>query len=148
MYGGSRAPSLLPKFSTDYVVHKEAVRQLFIDGAGNFLFDMKKVSFPSLPFCIRSYKFTTVKSTSEFVKYLENFLFGKKSFRRNDMEGKVAELCTTVEVCYEYSHHFDTDEEVYRNARNMTELSTCFKNKGNTSGDKEGNSAAEKKLQT
>ena len=26
MYGGSWAPSLLPKYATDYVLHKEAVR--------------------------------------------------------------------------------------------------------------------------
>ena len=26
MYGGSRAPSLLPKYATDYVIHKEALR--------------------------------------------------------------------------------------------------------------------------
>ena len=26
MYGGSRAPSLLPKYAMDYVLHKEAVR--------------------------------------------------------------------------------------------------------------------------
>ena len=26
MYGGSRAPSLLPKYATDYVLHKEAIR--------------------------------------------------------------------------------------------------------------------------
>ena len=26
MYGGSRAPSLLPRYVTDYVIHKEAVR--------------------------------------------------------------------------------------------------------------------------
>ena len=32
MYGGTKAPSLLPKYVTDYVVHKEAVRQLFLDG--------------------------------------------------------------------------------------------------------------------
>ena len=32
MYGVSRAPSLLPKYATDYVIHKEAVRQLYIDG--------------------------------------------------------------------------------------------------------------------
>ena len=32
MYGGSRAPSLLPKYATDYVIHKEALRQLYIDG--------------------------------------------------------------------------------------------------------------------
>ena len=26
MLGGSRAPSLLPKYATDYIVHKEVVR--------------------------------------------------------------------------------------------------------------------------
>ena len=25
MYGGSRAPPLMPRYSTDYIVHKEAV---------------------------------------------------------------------------------------------------------------------------
>ena len=29
MYRGTRAPSLLPKYATDYIVHKEAVRQRF-----------------------------------------------------------------------------------------------------------------------
>ena len=52
MYVGSRAPSLLPRYATHYVVHKEAVRQLFIDGFGNFLFDMNKAVFPPLPFYI------------------------------------------------------------------------------------------------
>ena len=79
MYGGSRAPSLMPKYATGYVVHKEAVIQLFIDGVGNFLFDMKKESFPPLPFFIGSYKFTRVKSASKFVKYFRNFpLWGKE----------------------------------------------------------------------
>ena len=32
MYGGLRAPSLLPKYATDYVIQKEAVRYLYIDG--------------------------------------------------------------------------------------------------------------------
>ena len=26
MHGGSRSPSLLPKYATDYVLHKDAVR--------------------------------------------------------------------------------------------------------------------------
>ena len=39
MFGGTRDPSLLPKYTTDYVVHKEVVRKLYIDGVGNFLFD-------------------------------------------------------------------------------------------------------------
>ena len=42
MYGASRAPSLLSKYATDYVVDKEVVRQLFVDKFRNFLFDMKK----------------------------------------------------------------------------------------------------------
>ena len=101
MYGGSRPPSLLPKFSMNYVVHKEVVRYLFINGVGNFLFDMKKEAFPPLPFLIGSYKFTKVKSTFEFVKDLEKFRFGENSFCRNDAKGKVAEHCMTVGVCYE-----------------------------------------------
>ena len=39
MFGGSKAPSLLPKYTTDYVIHKKVVRQLYIDGVGNFLFE-------------------------------------------------------------------------------------------------------------
>ena len=42
MYGGSRAPSLLLKYATDYVLHKEAIRKLYINGVGNFLFEQKK----------------------------------------------------------------------------------------------------------
>ena len=76
MYGGYRSPSLMPRYATYYIVHKEAVRQLFIDGVGNFLFDMKKAIFPPLPFCIGSYKFTRVKNASKFVNYLEIFHFG------------------------------------------------------------------------
>ena len=91
MYGGSKAPSLLPKCVTDYVVHKEAARKVFINGVGNFLYDMKKETFPPLPFYIGSYKFTKVKCASEFVKELENFHFGEKSFNRNDSSGRVAE---------------------------------------------------------
>ena len=50
MYGGSRAPSLLPKYATDYVLHKEAVRQVYIDGVGSFLFEHKKATYPAIPF--------------------------------------------------------------------------------------------------
>ena len=50
MYGGSRAPSLLPKYATNYVIHKEVVRKLYIDGIKNLLFDQKKVVQPPLPF--------------------------------------------------------------------------------------------------
>ena len=44
MYGYYRAPYLLPKYATDYVVHKEAVRQVYLDGVGSFLFEHKKAS--------------------------------------------------------------------------------------------------------
>ena len=50
MYGGSRAPSLLPKYATDYVLHKEAVRQVYLDGVGSFLFEHKKATYPSILF--------------------------------------------------------------------------------------------------
>ena len=77
MFGGSKAPSLLPKHATDYIVHKEVVRQIYIDGIGNFLFDMKKAVYPPLPFYTGSYNFTKVKSAPEFVKELEKFHFGE-----------------------------------------------------------------------
>ena len=67
MYGGSRAPSLLPKYATDYVLHKEAVRQVYIDGVGNFLFEHKKAAYPAVPFLLGSYTFLRVKQTAEFV---------------------------------------------------------------------------------
>ena len=61
MYGGSRDPSLLPKYATDYVLHKEVVRQLYIDGVGNFLFEHKKATYPAVSFILGSYKFLRVK---------------------------------------------------------------------------------------
>ena len=82
MYEGTKSPSLLPKYATDYVVHKEAVRQLFLDGFGSYSFDMKKVVFPLMPFYVGSYKFSKVKSAPDFVKDLEIFHFSEKSFLR------------------------------------------------------------------
>ena len=35
MYGGTKANLMLPKYSIDYVVHKEAIRQLFLDVFGS-----------------------------------------------------------------------------------------------------------------
>ena len=96
MYGGSKAPSLLPKYDTYYVIHKEVVRKLYIDGIGNFLFDSKKYIYPPLPFCIGSYKFSKVKGAPDFVKELEKFNFGEKSFHRNNVWGKVANYCAFV----------------------------------------------------
>ena len=43
MFGGSRAPSLLPKYATDYIIHKEEVRQVFLDGIGSFLFEHRRL---------------------------------------------------------------------------------------------------------
>ena len=111
MYGGSRALSLMPRYVTDYIVHNEAVLQLFIDGVGNFLFDMKKAVFPALPFCIGNYKFTRVKNALEFLKDLENFHCGEKSFHGNDSYEKVAKHCASLGVHFEYLHHFDKEEE-------------------------------------
>ena len=88
MYGGIIAPSLLPKYTIDYIVLKEAVRKVFLDGFGNYLFDIKKVVFPPVPFYVGSYKFNKVKSASDFVKELEIFQFGEKSFHKNDSQGK------------------------------------------------------------
>ena len=75
MFGCSRAPSLLPKYATDYAVHKEAVRQVFLDGIGRFLFEHKKAAYPPLPFRLRSYKFSRVKKADEFFKTLKPILF-------------------------------------------------------------------------
>ena len=61
MYGFSRAPSLLPRYASDYVVHKEAVRQVYLDGVGSFLFEHKNTSYPAIPFWIGNYKFAIIK---------------------------------------------------------------------------------------
>ena len=41
MYVGSRADSLLPKYAIYYVLHKEAVRKVYLYGVGSFLFEHK-----------------------------------------------------------------------------------------------------------
>ena len=84
MYGGTKAPSFLPRYATYYIVLKEAIRQISLDGFGSHLFDLKKAVFPPLPFYVGRYKFSKVKSTPKFVKELERFHFGEKSFHRND----------------------------------------------------------------
>ena len=81
MYGGSKTPLLLPKYAMDYIVHKEAVRQVFIDGIGSFLFQHKKTAYPPLPFKLGSYKFTRVKQATEFIEELGKFHFGEMPFR-------------------------------------------------------------------
>ena len=90
MYGGLRAPSLLPRYATDYVLHKEPVRQLYIDGVGNYLFEQKKAVYHAMPFFIGSYKFSRVKTAAEFVQELDYFHFGEMNFHRNDSKDRVA----------------------------------------------------------
>ena len=107
MYGGTKAPSLLPKYATDYVVHKEAVRELFLDGFRSYLFGMKTVVFPPMPFYVGSYKFSKVKSALDFVRDLEIFHFGEKSVHGNDAEGKVAAHRALVKVYFKYFDHFE-----------------------------------------
>ena len=88
MYGGSRAPSILSRYATDYVIHKEVVRQLYIDRFENFLFDMKKVVYSPVRFCIGSYKFTKVKSAPDFVRELQSFHFGPEKFPQKRLLGQ------------------------------------------------------------
>ena len=60
MYEGTKAPSLLPNYATDYIVLKEVVRKLFMDGFGSHMFDIKEDVFLPLPFYVGSYKFSKV----------------------------------------------------------------------------------------
>ena len=74
-----------------------------------------------------SYKFSKVKSASDFVKELEYFPFGEISFHRNDSEDKVANYCAAARVHFEYTNYWDKNEEIFLNARNMTDLRKWFK---------------------
>ena len=142
MYGGSRAPSFLSRYATDYVLHKEAVRQLCIDGVGNFLFEQKKAVYPTVPFSVGSYKFSRVKNAVEFVKELEYFHFGEMNFHRKDSKDKVANYCKEYKVHFEYTDFWDKDEETFQNSKNMTSLRKRFKQNIATVGGK--GKAAEK----
>ena len=136
MFGGLRAPSLLPKYATDYIIHKEAVRQVFLDGIGSFLFEHKKATYPPLLFKLGSYKFTRVKKADEVVEELERFHFGEMPFHRNDSHSKVVEHYKEINVHFKYTHHWDREESVFCNALNMTALRRSFKNKISTKGGK------------
>ena len=112
-YGGSRAPSLLPKYATDYVIHKEAMRQLYTDGIGNFLFEQKKAVYPAVPFFVGSYRFSSVKNATEFVKELEYFHFGEMNFHWNISQDKFSDYCIEVGVHFGYTYLWDKDEEIF-----------------------------------
>ena len=94
-------------YVTDYIAHKEVVRQVFLDGFGNYLFNIKKVMFPPVPFYVGSYKFNKVKNALDFVKKLEMFQFGEKSFHWNDWQGKVAAHKASHKVHLEYADYID-----------------------------------------
>ena len=93
MYGCYRVPSLFPIYATNFVIHKEVVRKVFINGIGSYLHDHKKASFPLFPFCIGAYKFSRIKGVEDFVKGLEVFHFGEKSFMKNDRRKKIVKHC-------------------------------------------------------
>ena len=155
MYVGTKAPSLLPKYATDYIVWKEVVRQIFLDGFGSHFFDIKKAVFPPIPFYVGSYKFNTVKSALDFVKELEIFHFGEKSFHRNDSQGKVVAHKVAHKVNFEYADYIDKKEEVFRNVYSMETLTKSLKGKefgakGSSSNNPkphEGDEEAAKKYQ-
>ena len=147
MYGGSRSPSLLPKYATNYVLHKEVVIQLYIDGVGNFLFEQKKEVYPAVPFFIGSYKFSRVKNAAEFVKELEYFHFGEINFHRNDYENKVVDYCKEAGVHFEYTDFCDKDEETLHNAKTIRALMKRFKQKITTVGGKGKAVEKDKKLE-
>ena len=44
------------------------------------------------------------------------------NFHRNDSQNKVVEHCKEANVHFEYTNHWDKDEEIFRNAVNMTAL--------------------------
>ena len=58
------------------------------------------------------------------------------NFHRNDSQNKVAEHCKEANVHFEYTNHWDKDEEIFRNAVNMTALKRRFKKKITTKGGK------------
>ena len=136
MYGGTEVPLLLPKYTIDYIVHKEAVKQLFLNGFGIHLFDLKKIVSPPLPFYVGSYKFTKVNNALEFVKELENFHFGEKDFHRNDSQGKVANYKASLKVNFEYVDYMDKEEEMYRNIYSLIALNKQLRLKTIEAGDK------------
>ena len=77
-----------------------------------------------------------MKQAAEFVEELEKFHFGEMPYHRNDTRGKVIENCKEHKVHFEYTHHFDKEESVFRSARNLTALRRRFKPKITTKGGK------------
>ena len=82
-----------------------------------------------MSFYVGSYKFSKIKSAPDFIKELEIFHFGEKSFDRDDSQGKVAAYKEALKANYEYTDYVDKDEQVYRNVYTMTALSKWLKEK-------------------
>ena len=137
MYGGTKAPSLLPKYATDYIVHKEAMGWLFLDGFGSYLFDLKNDFFPQVPFYVGSYKFSKFNSAPKLLKELEIFHFSEKSFHMNYPQGKVEAHHALLKVNFEYADYVDKDEEMYRNLCYLTALNKRLRRKITISGGKD-----------
>ena len=51
------------------------------------------------------------------------------NFHRDESQNKVAERCKEANVHFEYTNFWDKDEEIFRNAKNMTALKKRFKQK-------------------
>ena len=108
---------------------------------------IKKPQFPLFPLCIKAYKFSRVKGAEYFMKDLEVFHFGAKSFARNDCRKKAVEHCAMVKIHFEYADFFNKDEEVFRRANNMTELNKCFAQKSGASARNTISATMEARLQ-
>ena len=93
------------------------------------MFDLKKVVLPSVPFYVGSYKFSKVKGAPKFVKELENFHFGEKSFHRNDSQGKVAAYKAAHKLNFGNADNVDKEEQVYMNVYSMDSLTKRLKGK-------------------
>ena len=52
------------------------------------------------------------------------------------LKKKVANYCTAVGVHFKYTNYWDKDEEIFRNAQNMTSMRRRFKQKINIVGGK------------
>ena len=105
-----------------------------IDGVGIFLFEHRKVVYPTVPFFIGSYNFSRVKKAAEFVKELGYFRFGEINFHRNDSHNKVVDYCKEFGIHFEYTVFWDKDEETFHNAKKITALKKRFKQKITTMG--------------
>ena len=93
------------------------------------MFDIKKVVFPLVPFYVGSYKFNKVKSAPDFVKELEIFHFGDKSFDQNDSQGKVVAHKAAHKANFKYTDYIDKEEQVFRNVYSMAAVSKRLKRK-------------------